>query len=108
MPTILLAPLWADNARLQRAANNNPSIRQHDRDPVAVGLLQQASTTAGFPPSDGVDGDFGPNTARAVIAAETRFGFTPDGTAGREVLVQRREQKVHLSQRVARYSRCTI
>lgn len=87
MTVTLLSTHWAGNARIQRAANNQPPMRQNDGDRVAVKLLQQALIQSGFPMEGGADGAFGPNTARAVIAAERRFEFVVDaGVAGREVL----------------------
>src|SRR6516165_2978620 len=87
MPVTLLAPLWATNARVQRAANDNPPMQQHEGDHAAVRLLQEALIRSGFAMPAGVDGDFGLQTAHAVVAAENRFGFTADaGVAGREVL----------------------
>jgi len=87
MPVTLLAPLWATNARVQRAAHDNPPMQQHEGDHAAVRLLQEALIRSGFAMPAGVDGDFGLQTAHAVVAAENRFGFTADaGVAGREVL----------------------
>ena len=87
MTVTLLSTHWAGNARIQRAANNLPPMRQNDGDKVAVKLLQQALIQSGFPMEGGADGAFGPNTARAVVAAERRFEFIVDaGVAGREVL----------------------
>ncbi len=48
MTVRLLALHWAANARIQRAANNNPPIRRGDPDRVAVKLLQEALITSGF------------------------------------------------------------
>lgn len=87
MTVTLLSTHWAANARIQRAANNQPPMRQNDGDHAAVKLLQQALIQSGFPMAGGADGFFGPNTARAVVAAERRFEFVVDaGVAGREVL----------------------
>ena len=87
MTVTLLAPHWAGNARIQRAANNSPPIRRGDPDKVAVKLLQEALITSGFPMQAGADGAFGTQTANAIIAAEKHFGFEVDaGVAGREVL----------------------
>jgi peptidoglycan hydrolase-like protein with peptidoglycan-binding domain len=86
MPVTLLSPHWAANARIQRAANNNPPMRQGESDRGAAKLLQEALIQSGFPMAGGADGAFGPNTAGAVVAAQRRFGFTVDaGIAGREV-----------------------
>ena len=87
MTVTLLAPLWAGNTRIQRAANNAPPMRQREADSTAVALLQQALIQTGFAMDDGADGSFGPQTAEAVVEAETFFGFDPDaGVAGREIL----------------------
>ena len=87
MTVVLLSPLLADNARVQKAANNNPPIRQNESDHDAVTLLQEALIDSGFDVEGGADGKFGPHTARAVIEAEKHFGFRTDaGIAGREVL----------------------
>src|SRR6185436_20307051 len=42
MTVTLLAPLWSASARVQRAANNTPPMRQLETDHAAVRLLQQA------------------------------------------------------------------
>ena len=85
MTVTLLAPLWSASARVQRAANNAPPMRQFEADHAAVRLLQQALNQGGAALT--VDGVFGPLTAAAVASAEKRFGFTGDGgVAGREVL----------------------
>jgi peptidoglycan hydrolase-like protein with peptidoglycan-binding domain len=87
MTVSLISPHWAANARIQRAANNNPPMRQHEGDRAAVKLLQEALIQSEFPMVAGADGDFGPQTSSAVVAAEKRFGFRVDGgVAGREVL----------------------
>jgi hypothetical protein len=87
MTVTLLAPHWAANARIQRAANNNPPIRRGDPDRVAVKLLQEALIASGFPMQAGADGIFGTQTANAIITAEKKFEFQVDaGVAGREVL----------------------
>ena len=87
MTVTLLAPHWASNTRIQRAANNNLPISRGDPDKAAVTLLQQALITCGFPMKAGADGAFGSQTAAAVITAEAKFGFELDnGIAGREVI----------------------
>jgi peptidoglycan hydrolase-like protein with peptidoglycan-binding domain len=87
MTVTLLAPQWAANPRIQRAANNGPPIRRGDPDKVAVKLVQEALIASGFPMKAGADGIFGTQTANAIIAAEKKFGFQVDaGVAGREVL----------------------
>lgn len=87
MTVALVSPHWAANARIQRAANNNPPMRLHESNSVAVKLLQTALIQAGFPMVAGADGIFGPQTAKAVVDAERFYGFQTDaGVAGREVL----------------------
>jgi peptidoglycan hydrolase-like protein with peptidoglycan-binding domain len=87
MTVVLLATDWADNARIQSAANNKPPMRQKEADHDAVTLLQQALIDSGFDVQDGADGKFGPHTAAAIVEAEKHFGFQTDGgVAGREVL----------------------
>lgn len=87
MTVRLLAPLWTTNARIQSAANNSPPLKAGAPDKVAVGLLQTALIQTGFPVPAGATGNFGTQTATAIRAAETRFGFVQDaGVAGREVL----------------------
>jgi peptidoglycan hydrolase-like protein with peptidoglycan-binding domain len=87
MTVVLLAPEWADNARIQKAANNKPPMHQKESDHDAVELLQGALIGSGFDVEGGVDGKFGPHTAAAIIEAEKHFGFKTDaGVAGREVL----------------------
>ncbi len=87
LTVVLLSPHWASNARIQKAANNSSAMHQGESDHTAVTLLQQALTTAGFSMPSGADGKFGPQTAKAIVEAETHFGFKTDiGIAGREVL----------------------
>lgn len=87
MTVALISPHWAANTRIQRAANNNPGMRQNENNRVAVKLLQEALIRAGFPMEAGADGIFGSQTAKAVVAAEQFYGFETDtGIAGREVL----------------------
>lgn len=86
MTVILISNHWATNARIQRAANNNPLMRQFDPDKVAVKLLQEALIATGFPSVGTADGIYGPKTAGAVVQVEKHFGFKVDpGFAGREV-----------------------
>src|ERR1700687_3001295 len=86
MSVVLVSPHWAANARIQRAANNNPAMRQHETDHAAVTLLQQALILSGFNMAEGADGKFGPHTAGAGVAAQRKFAFATDaGAAGREV-----------------------
>jgi peptidoglycan hydrolase-like protein with peptidoglycan-binding domain len=87
MTVVLLAPLWAANTRVQRAANNQPPMRQGETDRTAVTLLQTALIQSGFPIPAGATGNFLQQTAAAVRTAEAQLGFTVDaGVAGREVI----------------------
>jgi hypothetical protein len=87
MSVFLIAPLWFENARLQRAVNNNPAMRENERDTVAVKLLQEAMILSGFRLEKGADGKFGPKTASMVVTIQKFFGFKTDaGIAGREVI----------------------
>lgn len=88
MAITLVSPHWNGNARIQRAANNSPAMRQGEGDQAAVTLLQQALIRSGFPVAGGATGVFGPQTTAAVIAAQGHFGFSPvsAGVAGHEVL----------------------
>lgn len=86
MTVVLLPPHWAANQRIQSAANNNPWMAQGESDHTAITLLQQALIQVGFSIPAGVTGNYGQQTADAVIAAEQHFGFAVDaGVAGREV-----------------------
>ena len=82
----LRSSFWSSNGRLQRAAENNPAVHGFDSDKVAVTLLQQALVNTGIATIE-VDGIYGPRTAAAVRAVETRFNMDQDGgVAGRQVL----------------------
>ena len=48
---------------------------------ATVKAIQTALTNAGFDPQ-GIDGEFGQNTANAVIAFQTAKGLIPDGEVG--------------------------
>ena len=89
MAVVLKTSLWAGNARLQKAANNNPAMRQGDSNKAAVTLLQTALTTAGFPMEKGVDGLFGSQTAGAVVrVVGLRPAVSRDFRAGGQGLLQ--------------------
>lgn len=82
----LRSPFWSSNQRLQRAAENNKAMRLLEPDKVAVTLLQQALVSTGIAVIK-VDGIFGPKTAGAVRAVQTRFNMDRDeGVAGRQTL----------------------
>lgn len=75
------------NPRLQRAAQNKPSMKAFEPDHVAVELLQEALRDLGFDPALKVDGIYGQKTAAAVRAVQARFNMDRDGgAAGRQVL----------------------
>ncbi len=57
-----------------------PTLRQGDRGDAVV-QLQQRLRAFGFLTAP-ADGDFGPLTRSAVIAAQRRFGLDPDGVVG--------------------------
>ena len=86
--------VWRDNARIQRAENNNPSMKSGEAG-EPVHLLQAALILQGFDvPHHGVSGDpprqnnnFLNETQAAVRQCEQRFGLTLDvGVAGQQVI----------------------
>jgi peptidoglycan hydrolase-like protein with peptidoglycan-binding domain len=82
----LQSVFWNANLRLQRAVVNHTSMRQGEPDHAAVKLLQQALAKNGMGAIK-PDGIFGPKTASAVRAVESRFHMTPDpGMAGTQTL----------------------
>ncbi|MGE0759115.1 MAG: peptidoglycan-binding protein [Pirellulaceae bacterium] len=86
----LRSPLFANQPRLDQAAQNRPPLRRGDRG-TAVNRLQQAliacglalprSTRAGTP-----DGIYGDETVQKVSEFQTREGLAADGIAGRDTL----------------------
>jgi peptidoglycan hydrolase-like protein with peptidoglycan-binding domain len=91
---------WRDNQRVQRAENNNPSMKSGESG-EPVHLLQAALVLQGFDiPHHGVTGNpprqnnnFLGETQAAVRQCEARFGLTVDvGVAGQEV-VRRLDQE---------------
>jgi peptidoglycan hydrolase-like protein with peptidoglycan-binding domain len=82
----LRSPFWNTNARLQKAADNNPAMHQFEPNKAAVILLQQALVNTGMAIIK-VDGAYGPKTAAGVRAVQTRFNMEADqGVAGRQTL----------------------
>lgn len=86
-----MAPRLQRNARLDKAADNNPPLKRGETsDGVAV--LQLALVDLGLPMpastrSPGtMDGIFGAETERTVKAFQTANGLTVDGVAGRQTL----------------------
>jgi peptidoglycan hydrolase-like protein with peptidoglycan-binding domain len=57
-----------------------PTVRQGSKG-QAVTLLQQLLTDYGYHPGV-IDGDFGPNTEKAVKDFQTDYGLTVDGIVG--------------------------
>jgi len=83
----LRSPFWSVNQRLQRAAENNPSMKAFDPDSAAVTLLQQAIAQTGILPGIAIDGIYGQQTAGALRSVEIRFNMDLDqGVAGRQTL----------------------
>jgi peptidoglycan hydrolase-like protein with peptidoglycan-binding domain len=83
----LQSEFWSTNQRLQRAAENSPSMQAFEPDHAAVTLLQQALIDTGIAPTIKADGIYGPKTAAAVRSVETRFNLSLDqGVAGRQTL----------------------
>ena len=89
----LRSPRFASNARLQRAADNNPPLRRGEIG-EAVRLLQQALIDLGFsmPISvrrfDTPDGIYGDETAVRVRDFQTKYRFSPNCIAGRDTLAK--------------------
>lgn len=91
---VLLAPRFARNARLQRAANNSPALSTGETSD-GVGALQQAlidlghpmpkSTGGGFLPPDRI---FGSETRSAVINFQKKHSLVADGVAGQKTLTR--------------------
>jgi peptidoglycan hydrolase-like protein with peptidoglycan-binding domain len=86
--------VWRNEARIQRAENNNPSMKPGESG-QPVHLLQAALILQGFDvPAHGIlpeqvvqNNNYGQQTAAAVRECEARFGLTRDaGIAGREVI----------------------
>jgi peptidoglycan hydrolase-like protein with peptidoglycan-binding domain len=89
----LRSPRFAQNQRLQRAANNNPPLRCGETG-EAVRLLQQALIDLGFPMPISVrrfgspDGIYGNETTTRVREFQTNNGLSADGIAGHDTLAK--------------------
>lgn len=94
---VLRHALFAENRRLQDAAQNSPPMSRGERDEQAVRLLQEGLFGAAVSPfrlsrrRDGTfDGDYGGETHRAVQRFQEREGLVRngrgDGVAGRNTL----------------------
>jgi len=87
----LKSPRFAQNARLQRAANNDPPMSGRDCG-EAVRLLQQALIDLGFPmpistrKHGSPDGIYGRETAQTVRNFQSKYRLQVDGLAGRQTL----------------------
>ena len=92
-PVTLTSPILSGSARLQLAANNQPSLTKKDNgEPVA--LMQQALVAAKLPmpkstqPDGTMDGRWGPETYATVRKFQQIYGIAPLGghEAGRKTL----------------------
>lgn len=88
----LTSPRFIGSQRLQRAAANQPVMRQGERGD-AVALVQDALVDLGFSmpltTKQGTafpDGIFGQETLRAVADFQSRQGLLRDGVLGRNTL----------------------
>ena len=81
---------FKNNTRIQHAADNAPAMRLGETDHEAVKILQEALIQAGFPIPDGATGTYGPETATAIRAVETKFSLVirDKGVAGHEVITK--------------------
>ena len=96
---MLRSHLFANNHRLNAAANNNPIMRRGDPDADAVRLLQQAlrdleaaSMRRSIQPDGMFDGDFAGETTRALQTYQRNNSIggptgTGNGQADRETLM---------------------
>jgi peptidoglycan hydrolase-like protein with peptidoglycan-binding domain len=92
---VLTSPRFADNTRLQRAAENMPALKAFETDKEAVGLLQLALRDLRDPrigtlpksfSAGGPDGIYASETAGAVTQFQRREKLTADGAAGHDTL----------------------
>ncbi len=87
----LTSPRFARNARLQRAADNNPPIKVGEVG-EAVAILQQALIDSGFPMPVSThalskpDGVYGSETASVVKRYQAKNRMLPDGVVGHDTL----------------------
>lgn len=93
----LTSPRFVSNARLRRAAENNPPLRSGDPDRTAVAIVQQTLADLGLAlprstrPDGSMDGIYGPETVAAVQKFQRQHRLVDargiaDGVAGRNVL----------------------
>jgi peptidoglycan hydrolase-like protein with peptidoglycan-binding domain len=89
----LRSPRFANNPRLQKAADNAPPLRQGETG-EAVWLVQRALLDLGYlmpistKKQDGPDGIFGDETFRTVARFQTDQGIGRDGVAGRDTMAK--------------------
>lgn len=94
---VLTAGRFANNPRLQKAAEDNPSIYYGESDRFSVALIQRALVILGFPmpkstKNDGfMDGIFGDETCEVVKAFQVKHRLLdakgrPDGIVGKNTL----------------------
>lgn len=87
----LKSPRFSGNARLQRAADNNPAMKLGEVG-EAVALVQQALIDSGFPMPVSThalkkpDGIYGSETVGVVKRYQAKNGLFPDGEVGRDTL----------------------
>ncbi len=88
----LISRRFADNERLQIAAENSPPLKKGatgkaveilQRTLIDLGFAMPNSTAQGKKLADGIYGD---ETARTVLAFQAQQGLQQDGVAGRDTL----------------------
>jgi peptidoglycan hydrolase-like protein with peptidoglycan-binding domain len=92
MAMALFSSRFRNNARLQRASDNNPPLKQGEQGD-AVALLQQALVDTGLPmpismAKGKADGIYGNETTKTVKDFQRREGLQQDGIAGRQTLAR--------------------
>lgn len=90
----LRAGRFSNNTRLERASNNQPSIKQGEKG-EAVAIVQQAFVDLGFAMPNTTnngrslaDGIFGSETARVVSQFQAANRIAVDGSVGRNTLAK--------------------
>lgn len=88
----LTSPRFARDARLQKVSDNNPPMKQGERND-SVATVQRALVDLGFAmpitTANGTklaDGIFGSETARVVRQFQTINGLDVDGVVGRQTM----------------------
>ncbi len=86
----LTAPRFRNNARLQQAARNAPSMKRGERgEPVAI--VQQSFIDLGFPMPKSTkqgkpDGSYGQETYNVAWAFQTKHKLSIDGAVGKQTM----------------------